>query len=133
MNLLNLFGSIVYAAEGGEEIGGMGLFGNPLIMLLLMVGVFYFIIIMPQRKKDKKLREMIAALKVTDEVVTIGGIRGKVIRIKDDTILLETGIGTQKSVMQIERSAISRLTKEGAGVKKAEIEDVEEADDTAEE
>ncbi len=84
-----------------------------LIPLLVMIVVFYFILIRPQKKKEKKLREMLAALRVGDEVASIGGIHGKIARIKDDIFVLETGIGTQKSFIAIERAAISRLVKEG--------------------
>lgn len=86
--------------------------------LVVMIVVFYFILIRPQKKKEKQLREMLAALRVGDEVVSIGGIHGKIVRIKDDIFILETGIGTMKSFIAIERSAISRMTKEGQ--KKAE-------------
>ncbi len=87
---------------------------SSVLMLVLMFAVFYFILIRPQKKKEKKLREMIAALKVGDEVASIGGIHGKIARIKDDVFVLETGIGTTKSFITIERAAISRLIKEGA-------------------
>lgn len=88
---------------------------SSLLMLVVMFAVFYFILIRPQKKKEKQLRDMIAALKVGDEVASIGGIHGKITRIKDDVFVLETGVGTTKSFISIERSAISRLIKEGAG------------------
>ncbi len=82
-----------------------------LFPMILIFVVFYFMLIRPQRKKEKALREMIAALKVGDEVASIGGIHGKILRIKDDIFVLETGIGTTKSYISIERAAISRLIK----------------------
>ena len=93
---------------------------SSLLMLVVMFAVFYFIFIRPQKKKEKKLREMIAALKVGDEVASIGGIHGKIARIKDDVFVIETGIGTTKSYVTIERAAISRLVKEG-NAKAAEV------------
>ena len=90
------------------------------IPMILMIAVFYFILIRPQRKKEKKMREMIASIKVGDEVASIGGIHGKVTRIKDDIFILETGAGTTKSFIAIERNAINRLLKEGS-VKEAEV------------
>ncbi len=104
---------------------------NPIISLIpmvLMIVVFYFILIRPQKKKEKKLREMLASLRVGDEVASIGGIHGKITRIKDDIFVLETGIGTTKSFITIERAAISRLVKEG----KAAAEDVAPLPDDAE-
>ena len=70
---------------------------------------------------------MIAALKVGDEIATIGGIHGKITRIKDNLVCLETGIGTTKSFITIEKSAISRLVKEGKG-KEAEVAPLEESE-----
>ncbi len=92
----------------------------PIIMMVIMLVVFYFILIRPQKKREKKLREMIASLRVGDEVASIGGIHGKIVRIKDDIFVLETGVGTTKSFIAIERAAISRLTKEATG-KEAEV------------
>ena len=65
--------------------------------------------IRPQRKKEKETKAMINAMKVGDKVVTIGGICGKVAKIKDEYVFIETGnIGTpdQKSVVKMERDAI---------------------------
>lgn len=62
-----------------------------LILPLGVFVVFYFILIRPQQKKDKKIREMRNNLKVGDEVITIGGIYGKVVKIKDDNITIEVG------------------------------------------
>lgn len=103
----------------------------PMIMMVLVLVVFYFMLIRPQRKKEKKLREMIAALKVGDEVASIGGIHGKIIRIKDDVFVLETGVGTTKSYITIERAAISKLLKEGLSKEKdvAPLRDEEENKD----
>ena len=84
-----------------------------LLMLVLMFVVFYFILIRPQKKKEKELKNMLAALKVNDEVATIGGIHGKIVRIKDDLFVLESGIGTNKSYITVDRSAVSRFTKRG--------------------
>lgn len=98
-----------------QEALGMA---STLIPMLLILVVFYFMLIRPQKKKEKKLREMIASLKVGDEVASIGGIHGKITRIKDDVFVLESGVGTTKSFITIERSAISRLIKEGPGKEK---------------
>lgn len=98
-------------------------------MILIFV-VFYFVLIRPQRKKEKALREMIAALKVGDEVASIGGIHGKISRIKDDIFVLETGIGTTKSYIAIERAAISRLIS--ATAKKDEVAPIPDEEETTE-
>lgn len=62
--------------------------------LILPIGVFvvfYFILIRPQQKRDKKIKEMRSNLKVGDEIITIGGVYGKVIKMKDDSVTIEAG------------------------------------------
>ena len=95
----------------GAAGGVIGMVGTMLPMILLVV-VLYFIMIRPQRKKEKELKAQIDAMKVGDKVVTIGGICGKVTKIKDDYIFLETGnVGTpeDRSVLKFERSAIKAV------------------------
>ena len=72
----------------------------------------YMLMIRPQRKKEKDLRAKINNMKVGDKVVTIGGIVGKVSKIKDEFVFIETGnIGTQdeKSVIKFEKTAIKDI------------------------
>ena len=69
-------------------------------------------LIRPQKKREKQTKAMLDALKVGDKVVTIGGICGKVSKIKDEYVFIESGnIGTQeeKSVIKMERSAIKTV------------------------
>ncbi len=67
--------------------------GNSWISLVLILGVvlvFYFLLIRPEKKREKAAQEMRDALQVGDEITTIGGIIGEVISIKDETFVLET-------------------------------------------
>ena len=64
----------------------------------LIFAVMYFMMIRPQRKKEKKAKEMLAALKVGDRICTIGGIYGTIVAIKDDTITLSVGQDNVKLV-----------------------------------
>ena len=61
------------------------------IPLILMIVVFYFLLIRPQKKRDKEVQKMRENIEVADEIVTIGGIVGLVTRVEDDTIQIETG------------------------------------------
>jgi len=63
----------------------------PLVMLGLMIVVFYFFLIRPQRKREKADAQMRNSLEVNDEITTIGGMMGKVVGVKDDHIIFETG------------------------------------------
>ena len=78
-----------------------------LLPLVLMFVVFYFFLIRPQRKKDKKVKEMLAALKPGDRVTTIGGIYGTIVSVKDETITLS--IGAQRTEMVVTRWAIRQV------------------------
>ena len=78
-----------------------------LVSMGLMVAVFYFLLIRPQRKKDKKVKEMLAALKKGDRICTIGGIYGTITSIKDDTITL--AVGGDRTEMVIARWAIRNV------------------------
>ncbi len=78
-------GTAAAATMGGGEIIGL------IVPMVLMFAVFYFLLIRPQRKKDKKVKDMLAALKVGDRVCTIGGIYGTITSIKDDTIEMSVG------------------------------------------
>ena len=68
------------------------------VPMILIFVVFYFLLIRPQKKKDKKVKEMLAALKNGDRVCTIGGIYGTITSIKDDTIELSVGRDNVKLV-----------------------------------
>ena len=81
-----------------------------LFMVIIFVAIFYFMIIMPQKKRDKKIKEMLAALKVGDDIVTVGGVIGKVVNIKDEQITIETG--SDKVKIKFERTAIKVVTSE---------------------
>lgn len=74
-----------------------------LIQLALMIGVFYFLIIMPQRKKIKQEKNFESGLKVGDKIITKSGIHGKIAELGETTIVVETMSGKLK----MEKSAIS--------------------------
>ena len=75
-----------------------------IVMMVAMIAVFYFLLIRPQRKKDKAVKDMLAALKPGDRICTIGGIYGTIASIKDDTITLY--VGAQKFQMVVARWAM---------------------------
>ena len=80
-----------------------------LITFLPMVLIFYFMIIRPQKKQQKKMSEMLASLQVDDKIVTIGGVVGKITKIKDDEVIIETGIGNDKSHIKFQKADISTV------------------------
>ena len=93
MNIL----SVILFLEGLFGGGGEGKEGsNPYMMLIMMgvlVVVFYFFMIRPQMKKQKELKQFRSELKEGDKVVTVGGMYGKITKIKDTTVILEIESG----------------------------------------
>ena len=73
--------------EATQQPGGML---PTIIMMAVMVGAFYFLLIRPENKRKKEAEAMRGAVKVGDEVTTIGGIIGKVVSVKDEKIVIET-------------------------------------------
>lgn len=107
MSVLNqmLLGLTDAAATAGETAdaavtgsAGLAEMLSMLLPLVLMFVAFYFLLIRPQKKKDKKVKDMLAALKTGDRVCTIGGIYGTITNIKDDTIELSVGRDNVKLV-----------------------------------
>lgn len=86
------------------EQGGGGAAGT-LIMLAAFIGIFYFLLIRPQRQQQKRHQEMIQSLRRGDEVVTLGGIVGRIVHIKENRITLKTAEDTR---LVIERDKVAR-------------------------
>ena len=95
------------AAEGATQPGGLETMLGMVVPLLLMIVVFYFFLIRPQKKKDKKFKDMLAALKTGDRICTIGGIYGTITNIKDDTI--ELAVSTENTKLIVARWAIRNV------------------------
>ena len=76
-----------------------------LIPLALIIVVFYFLLIRPEKKRSKQMKEMLDNLQIADEVVTTGGIIGRVLSVKEDTVLIETG--SDRTKLRILRTSIA--------------------------
>lgn len=93
----NYFGAILAQAATQPATapqgspGSQGLFGNPIIFMVLMVVIFYFILIRPQQQRSKQQAKMLAALKAGDDVITASGIVATVVNVKDKTVTLRSG------------------------------------------
>ena len=87
-----------------------------LVPIILMVAIFYFLLIRPQRKRDKAERDIRNSIQVGDEISTIGGFIGKVVSMKDETLVIETSADRTK--LKLYRWAIRG--KEAAPVDKIE-------------
>ena len=88
-----------------ETASGSGSMWSSIIMMALIIVVFWFFIIRPQRKKDKETAKMRSELQVGDEIVTIGGIIGIIVSMKEDSLVIETG--SDRSKVRLARWDIS--------------------------
>ncbi|HEX8423087.1 MAG TPA: preprotein translocase subunit YajC [Pyrinomonadaceae bacterium] len=82
---------------------------GPLIQILpflLIFAVFYFLIILPQRKRQQQLQATIAALKAGDKIITTGGIIAKIAEVRDTSLLIRTA---DKSILEISRAAVAGM------------------------
>ncbi len=82
LNFLETAADNTSAAAGGI---------SSIFILVLMVGIFYFMLIRPENKRKKEAEQMRSAMKVGDEIVTIGGVIGTVVSVKEDKFVIETG------------------------------------------
>jgi preprotein translocase subunit YajC len=89
--------------------GGIGGAIGPLMPMLLIFVVFYFLLIMPQKKKQRALQEKIANLKAGDRIVTTGGIIGKISEVREASLLIRSA---DKSMLEVARSAVADLDNE---------------------
>lgn len=94
------------APAAGADAGGLMNF----LPLILMFAVLYFIMIRPQMKRQKETKAMLVALAVGDEVLTVGGLFGKVTAIKDDVVTVEIAANTQ---VQLQKGAITTVLPKG--------------------
>lgn len=77
--------------------------------MILIIGVFYMLLIRPQQKRQRELRETISQLKVGDRVVTTGGIIGTITTVRDTSFLIRSA---DKSILEIARSAVAGIQEE---------------------
>lgn len=96
------------ANAGGANLGG-------LIIPIAFLVIFYIFAIRPQRKREKQIKEMRSNLRVGDKVITIGGIHGKITKIKDEVITIE--VGSDKTKFDVTKWSV------GSTVDKQEVSD----------
>ena len=89
------------SSSGGQTQGGSW---QMILLLVVMVGVMYFTMIRPQKKRQKEEQAMRDNISIGDEITTIGGIMGRVVTVKEDSIIIETGADRTK--LRIIRTAV---------------------------
>ena len=93
------------AAGGAAASGQKGGSTSYIILMVVLLAVMYFMMIRPQKKRQKEEQEMRSSLEIGDEIITIGGIVGKVVTIREEDLVIETGADRTK--MKIQRWAVN--------------------------
>ncbi len=81
-------GSTLLAQTGGSNL-------TFLLSLVLMVAIFYFLLIRPQQRRARQQRSLVESLDVGDEVVTIGGLFGRIMEVDEESVMIDAGAGTR--------------------------------------
>jgi preprotein translocase subunit YajC len=97
------------AADAAGEPNSILLFLVQFGPIILLFGLMYVILILPQKKREKKTRQMIDSAIVGDKVISIGGITGKIINIKDDEFTIESG--NERTKITVKKWAIKEVDK----------------------
>ena len=90
---------LAFVFQDGGFGSSLGLF----VPILLMVGIFYFLVILPQKRQKQQLDELITSLKAGDEIVTNGGVIGKIREVRDTSFIIQSA---EKSFIEIGKSAV---------------------------
>lgn len=107
--MYNLPGFAMTAAADGAATSSWESILGLVVPLALMFGLMWLLLIRPQKKKEKQLREQINKMVVGDTVVTIGGVVGKIVNIKDDEVTISTSVAN--TLMTFKKSAINTIQK----------------------
>ena len=102
-------GEAAPAAGGQPGAAPGGLFGNPMVFMVVMMLIMYFVLIRPQRTRAKAQEEMQKAMQPGDEVVTIGGAHGVITSVREKTVLVRVSEGK----VEFDRSAIAQRVPKG--------------------
>ena len=100
--------SIAHAADGGAVGGDAGL--NNILFLVGIVAIFYFLLIRPQNKRRKEHQSLISALNKGDEIVTAGGIVGKINKVEEDFVILQVNNEVE---MRLQKTAVGATLPKG--------------------
>ena len=110
---------LLQMASGAAADGKNGT-ATYIIMMVVLIALMYFMMIRPQKKRQKEEQEMRSSLEIGDEIITIGGIVGRVVTIREEDLIIETGADRNK--MRIQRWAVNtNVTKTEQHKKEVEM------------
>ena len=125
-----MFFNLLNAGGDSNATGGTGQF-SMIIMLVAMVAVMYFVMIRPQKKKQTEEQKLRDSIQIGDDVTTIGGISGRIVTVKEDSVVIETGADRTKVkfmrwAIQTNDTANARMAEEKAALESAKNAEKEE-------
>ncbi|MBL7157341.1 MAG: preprotein translocase subunit YajC [Candidatus Omnitrophica bacterium] len=106
--MLNAYAQVSGAAPQGQT----SILGSPLIMMVAIFAIFYFLLIRPQKKAQDDHKKMVSQLNKNDEVVTTGGIHGTITNVKDNSVVLKIDDNVK---IEVQKNAIGTLKKSRQG------------------
>ncbi len=110
INILSLMAESTADAEAAPQPNALASILSLLVPLAAMVLIFWLFIIRPEKKRNKEMQNMLESIQVADEVVTTGGIIGRVLSVQSDTVLIETG--SDRTKIRVIKTAIARNNTE---------------------
>ena len=111
VNTLNLLGNLLITQEAAQQGGAMGIL-NMLLPFILIFGIFYFLVILPQRQQMKKHNEMLNQLKKGDTIMMSNGFQGRIAEVKDAELKVEI-CQNPKVVVTVQKTAVASVVAKG--------------------
>ena len=108
--MMSVWTMAMAAPQGGAGGSGVGGLGQMMMPMLIIFGIFYFMLIRPQQRKEKERKQMIADIKSGARVMFSGGILGTVTNVKDGTFVIKIAEGVK---VEVARGAVSRVLEKG--------------------
>ncbi|MGI6546005.1 MAG: preprotein translocase subunit YajC [Fastidiosipilaceae bacterium] len=116
--MFNQLSILMATAATAQESGSPGSMLSMLALPVLLIVVMYFLLIRPEKKREKKKAEKRDAMEVGDQIMTIGGIIGKIVNIRDDEVTISTSVAN--SLLTFRKDAISDVVKPEDALKAAQ-------------
>ncbi len=104
--MLNTF--LLDTAAAPAEAGAMGTLMS-FLPFIILIPIFYFLMYRPQKKQERETAQMRNSLMIGDEIVTIGGIMGRIVKVKEDYVIIETG--SDRTKIKFRKTAIASVEK----------------------
>ena len=111
VNSLNLLGNLLITQESAQQGGAMGML-NMFLPFILIFGIFYFLVILPQRKQMKKHNEMLNQLKKGDTIMMSNGFQGRIAEVRDAELKVEI-CSNPKVVVTVQKTAVASVVAKG--------------------